>query len=149
MGGARFAVKDLVVEQAVEASRARVWRTLTRGIGTWWPEGFWSLRGSRRMVLEPRLGGRLYEDAGGGQGLVWYHVTGLVRDEWLLLSGEMAESHGGPCRNILSIRLETSGARTVVRLRETLFGRVAARTPGSMRGGWRTILARLRERAEE
>lgn len=148
MGKPVFTVREVVVEVAVRAPRARVWKALTRGIAAWWPRGFWTLRGTRRIVLEPRLGGRFYEDAGGGQGLVWYFVTALVRNEWILLSGEMSDAHGGPCRNLLSIRLESEGGRTVVRLRETLYGRVTAKARRSMTEGWTALLGRLRAHAE-
>ena len=143
-----FAVRDVIVEETIRVSRARVWKALTRETGAWWPRGFWSLRGSRRMVLEPRLGGRMYEDAGRGQGLVWYSVTGLVEAEWILLSGEMSAQYGGPCRNLLSIRLEEKGGRTKVLLRETLYGRVTAKARSSMVDGWTTLLRALRAHAE-
>ena len=65
------------LEIAIAAPPARVWKALTGQVSSWWHPGF--LReGALAFVIEPRVGGRVYEDWGGGQGLLWYTVVGLV-----------------------------------------------------------------------
>ena len=143
-------VLEIVVEEVVRAPRARVWRALTRELGRWWPAGFLSMEGSRRMVLEPRLGGRMYEDAGRGQGLVWYTVAGILQGRRLVLAGDIGADLGGPARTLATFTLEDAGGGTRVILKDVLVGRVDRKNARAIEGGWKTLLGKgLRPWAEK
>jgi hypothetical protein len=49
---------------------AAVWQGFTRDVQAWWPKDFYAGPSPQRMVFELKPGGRLYEDAGDGNGLV-------------------------------------------------------------------------------
>lgn len=139
----------LSVEVRVAAPRARVWRSLARDLAKWWPRGFHSLPGTRRMVLEPRLGGRMYEDAGRGDGLLWYTVAGILAGRRLVLAGDISADFGGPARSLVTIDLEDDGEGTRVRLADSLCGRVDRANARAIRNGWEILLAQgLRPHAE-
>ena len=137
-----FGVAEVVSEVRIEAPPGRVWHALTEEIGRWWPAGFFSSSKAKRMVLEQRVGGRVYEDWGEGDasGLLWYTVIGLEAGRELRLSGELTPDWGGPARLSTRWTLKPDGDGTVVRLEEVISGRVGAGTPAKMTEGWNTIL---------
>jgi len=141
-GGAAFGVAEVVAEARVAAPPARVWRAIAEEIGRWWPAGFLSSTEAKRMVLEPRVGGRVYEDRGDGDasGLLWYTVIGLEPGREIRLSGELTPDWGGPARLSTRWTLKPDGDGTLVRLEEVISGRFAPETPAKMTEGWNTIL---------
>ena len=126
----------------VAAPRTRVWQCLTRDLGRWWISGFFSLPGTKRMVLEPALGGRMFEDQGGGRGLVWYTVIGLVEGRRLVLAGDISAEFGGPARSVVTVNLEDAGKGTRVRLQDVLVGTISPKSARAIEGGWQTLLGK-------
>jgi uncharacterized protein YndB with AHSA1/START domain len=127
------------LEVEIAAPPARVWKALTGQASSWWHPGF--LReGARAFVIEPNVGGRAYEDCGDGQGLLWYTVVGVAREESLQLMGDLDARNGGPARLHTLFRLRASGGSTVVRLEECAFGRVTDKTRASLSKGWEILL---------
>jgi len=61
------------------------------------------------MVFEVKPGGRLYEDAGGGNGLVWYQVIALDAPNSISLAGFIAPPFGGPATSLLRIVFSAKG----------------------------------------
>ena len=133
---------ELEVEEFVAAPRRRVWRALVRDLARWWPKGFFSLPEAKRMVLEARLGGRMYEEADLGRGLVWYTVAGLREERSLTLAGDIAADFGGPARTLVTVTLEDEGEGTRIRLKDVLVGRVDRKSARAIEGGWRTLLGK-------
>src|SRR3954466_14591316 len=84
-----------------------VWKAFTGEIHSWWPKDFYATESPKRIVFEVKPGGRLYEDAGEGNGLVWYHVIALDAPNSITLSGFIAPPFGGPATSLL--RVEFSG----------------------------------------
>ncbi len=127
-------------EIGIDAPPARVWKALTDQASSWWHPGFFSRKGAVTFVIEPRVGGRAYEDWGDGQGLLWYTVMGVVRNEMLLLVGDVDTRHGGPARIHTTFRLRAEGKRTALRLEECAFGKVDEKMRKSLETGWRVLL---------
>ena len=137
-----FRVAEVVSEVRMAAPPGRVWHALTEEIGRWWPAGFFSSPKAKRMVLEPRVGGRVFEDWGEGDasGLLWYTVIGIEAGRELRLSGELGPDWGGPAHLATRWTLKPDGDGTVVRLEEVISGRIGEGTEGKMTEGWNTIL---------
>ena len=55
----------------IDAPLERVWKVVTEEAGSWWDADFAALPGSAGVKLEPRLGGRLYEETPDGKALEW------------------------------------------------------------------------------
>jgi uncharacterized protein YndB with AHSA1/START domain len=127
------------LEIEIAAPPARVWKGLTDQISSWWHPGFLR-KGALAFVLEPRVGGRLYEDWGNGQGLLWYLVIGLAENELLQTMGDLDAKNGGPARLHTTFRLRAEGKGTVLRLEEQAFGCVDERVKRSLELGWKTLL---------
>jgi uncharacterized protein YndB with AHSA1/START domain len=133
---------EVVVEVRIAAPRDTVWSVLVQEPSPWWhPAFFTDPRGPERggFHLEARLGGRMYEDWGAGQGLVWGMVIGLDHGRFLQVVGDSSPAWGGPSRNFQTFRLEDDGAGTKLRFENAIFGRVSEATLRSLEEGWRFL----------
>lgn len=137
-----FQVHATVLEVRIAATRQRVWRALVEETSSWWHRDFYTGAEPLGFHLEPRLGGRMWEDWGDGQGLVWGTVIGLRREEFLQLTGLLDASFGGPAGLISVWRLTDDGDHTVVRFEETSWGAAGEATRASLDVGWRFLLER-------
>jgi uncharacterized protein YndB with AHSA1/START domain len=128
---------EVRIELALHARQQRVWDALVNDAGKWWPTSFYTSERTKRFVLEPRLGGRMFEDFGNGEGLVWFTVNGVESPNYLSLVGYMGPPFGGPAASILRIGLTAAGANeTKLEIIDSLFGQVEGCETES---GWRAI----------
>ncbi len=125
---------DFTPEEAFDLFTAR--------IGSWWPVRSHSYGGEAvtQVVLEPRMGGRLYEvtDAGEqdwGSVLVWEPPARLVLD-WQI---------GNAAGTEVEVRFSPEGPGTRVELEHRGFGDEGAR--GNYESGWDIVLGPFVEAA--
>ncbi len=79
-------------EVTIEASPERVFDALTNELSAWWGAPYLVSDAAKALILEPRIGGRFYEDWGDGQGAQWATVTSIKRNEVLELTGPIGMS---------------------------------------------------------
>ncbi len=128
---------EVRIELTINAPQQRVWNALVHDAGKWWPKTFFTSEKTKTFRLEPRLGGRMFEDFGRDEGLVWFTVNGIESPNCLSLIGYMGPPFGGPATSILRIGLTAAGAdRTKLEITDSLFGQVDGCETES---GWRTI----------
>lgn len=132
-------VITIKLEIDIEAPPAEVWRCLTEEPASWWQRDFYVGAAPVGFHIEARPGGRMYEDWGDDQGLVWGTVIAIEKGRWLLLTGELTAEFGGPARNQLDLRLEETASGTKVRLTETVYGQVSEATGSSQKQGWQQL----------
>jgi uncharacterized protein YndB with AHSA1/START domain len=65
----------LRVELELGCAGPHAFRTWTERISTWWPRGHSVSGDPEAVVLEPRLGGRIYERTRSGEEIEWGEVT--------------------------------------------------------------------------
>src|SRR3954469_9616856 len=100
-----------------------VWKAFTRDIQHWWPKDFYATESPKRIVFEVKPGGRLYEDAGEGNGLVWYHVIALDAPNSITMSGFIAPPFGGPATSLLNVSFSTKDkSSTAMEVTDSTFG---------------------------
>jgi uncharacterized protein YndB with AHSA1/START domain len=136
---AEFGVLQQEQEIFIEAPSTRVWEALTDRIGAWWPRDYFVSAEAKNFVLEARLGGRLFEDWGDGQGVVWGQVVGLRRNSLLQIAGELMETDS-PARIHTIYRLAEKNGGTVLRLVDLAYGRLTAKNAQCLEEGWRELL---------
>ena len=137
------------LEIPVDAPRDTVWNSLVDETTSWWPADFQTTARYRRMVFEPRPGGRLYEEATGGGGLLWYTVIAIECPGLIHLAGHIAPPFGGPATSLLRITLEaTSDFATLLKISDSVFGCVDRTTKQSITDGWSALFAAARNYAE-
>ena len=128
---------EVRIELMINAPQQRVWDALVNDAGKWWPASFHTSERTKRFVLEPRLGGRMFEDFGNGEGLIWFNVNGIESPNYLSLVGYMGPPFGGPAASILRLGLSAAGANeTKLEIIDSLFGQVEGCETES---GWRAI----------
>jgi DNA-binding transcriptional ArsR family regulator/uncharacterized protein YndB with AHSA1/START domain len=129
---------DVEQEVVVAATRERVFDALCQ-MGEWWPHRF---RDDATVHLEPGVGGRFWEDWGGGDGALYATVTGIRRPERLACSGPMGMQ--GPVAGVFALDLSERPDGTLVRLSHQVVGPVDDETRASYEAGWVEVLDALR-----
>jgi uncharacterized protein YndB with AHSA1/START domain len=130
---------EVAVEVTVRAPRERVWAALTADAGRWWPADFFTTDGPARFVIEPRLGGRVYEDWGNGGGVLWGTVAVWVPGYRMTWACDMLPDTTGPGRSFVTFALEDAGYDTLVRVQDA----GSCTQPGQASGlgaGWQRLV---------
>ena len=137
--GTAFRSEAVLHEVRIDASTEKVWEALTTNIDVWWHRDFLTRKENCKFVLDARPGGRLYEDWGNGEGLLWYHVVGVKKNEELRISGELFPDFGGPARMQGTWTLRADGKSTLLRLDERVFGQISDTAAASLTSGWKFL----------
>lgn len=93
---------------------------------------------AREIILEPRVGGRFFEDWGGGEGALYATVTIARRPERLRMNGSMGM--GGAVAGVIDLTLTPRAGATVLRLSHRAVGEVTEETESGYRDGWRALM---------
>ena len=131
---------DIQMEISIGAPREQVWTALTRDIAGWWPKDFYVGAAPKGFVLEDRVGGRVYEDWGDGQGLLWANIIVLNRGHQLQWAGDLSPEFGGPARSITTYSLRGEGEETVLSFRNSPYGKLSPATHSALASGWKSLL---------
>ena len=109
----------------IDATPAAVWQAITEDIGQWWPSMFYcgsgAAGGQGKFLLEARPGGRMWEDHGDGDGLLWATIVNVVKHKTLEFTGSIGAAWGGPCTWIGGYSLEEVDGKTKLRFAESGF----------------------------
>ena len=132
-----FNVVQLELEVSIEAPPQRVWKSLVEQTTHWWRKDFYVGKSPRAFIIEPRPGGRMYEDWGDGAGLVWMNVIEVDAPRVLQLAGHLTAPFGGPANTYLRLTLEPRGKfATALLISETAYGRVDDKLKKQLQEGW-------------
>ena len=130
----------LKLEFKINASVERVWQAMTKEASRWWDKDFVSLPGSEGVMLEPYIGGRVYEQTDDGRSLVWATVIAVTEGKSMDFVGYMTPEWTGPTMTMLKLAVEPSNEGTLLKLTEGLLGRVTDETIQSMTEGWTFLM---------
>ncbi len=128
------------VEVPVAAPPVKVWAAMTRDVSEWWPVSFCAdPKRAKSFHWELKLGGRMYEDWGDGNGWMWWTIFKLdVVNHVLCATGNMG---GGGMFTEIEFKLHAEGTQTVLRIKEIVSGPMddpAALDAGQVQG-WNTL----------
>ena len=144
-------VRNVHVEVLIEAPVEHVWKTMVLQTSEWWSRDFCAGASPEGFHIEPELGGRMFEDWGGGNGLIWGRVNGVEAPKFLQIVGDSSTAFGGPHRNIMTWTLDQPNdapGTTRLRLEHSVFGRITQETADSFITGWNAIHDSLKRCAE-
>jgi hypothetical protein len=68
-------IEPLRVELELDCTPDHAFRTWTQRLSTWWPRGHSVSGAPAAVVLEPRIGGRIYEETDTGEQIDWGWIT--------------------------------------------------------------------------
>lgn len=133
-----FEAKTVVVKLTynIEAPLERVWKVITEEAGSWWDSEFVALPGSPGVLLEPHLGGRIYEETPDGKMLEWARVIAINPPHSIDFQGLMTPAFGGPTLTTVQLSLAEAGSGTEMTMTEGLLGRVTDESLAQMKQGW-------------
>ena len=134
-------VRKILLEIPIAAPRERVWEALVGETAAWFVSDPSTGPATKTFRVEPQVGGRMYEDWGNGEGLLWGHVILVQSPQTLHVAGDCSPQWGGPNRGIMiwELAAEDDGS-TTVRFEHALHGNVSDETVASYDGGWRIQL---------
>lgn len=137
-----FKSLDIQLEVDIAAPPEQVWRSLTAGIGEWWPAKFYVGTTPKRFLVEPQVGGRVFEDWGDGEGAMFGTVTVFEPNKCLQWAGDMSAEYGGPARSVTTFRLAKGphGNSTTLRFRDTPYGLLSDMALQGLQPGWTWLL---------
>jgi DNA-binding transcriptional ArsR family regulator len=135
-------IVEVAMDWTISASPQAVWDTLTTQVGSWWPVEHRAGPPGAEMSLNPVPGGTLAELASNGAGIEWYRVIAVDPRKSIDLAGQLASRYGGSATSLLHISIEPGieENRVVMRLTDSVFGRVGPNLHASLTSGWEAII---------
>ncbi len=129
----------VAIEIAIKAPIEVVWQAVTSEANAWWRKDFYTSPKTKQFIIEKKLGGKMYEDYGNGEGLVWAEVIGINSPQSIEFKGNLSASFGGPAISFLKIELASNGEETKLTLTDDIFGKVGENVKTSMTKGWELL----------
>lgn len=138
------------IEQHIEinAKPEVVYKALTQNIRDWWGRPYIIDEDSNDLILEPKIGGLLYEKGENGVAYKWGEVTYLKNNEILEITGPFGLTkaiYGKVCYTLKGI---DDGTR--VQLTHRAYGDFDEGTKDGYTVGWKDLISlRLKKLVEE
>lgn len=123
----------------INASIDHVWNCLLHDVNSWWRHDFYTSEKTKEFIIEPKVGGRMYEDYGNNEGLLWAEVIVINSPHTLELKGHLTPEFGGPAINFLKISLIEEAGITTLNLTDTVMGDVDEGNKKSLDAGWKLL----------
>ncbi|MCX6118862.1 MAG: SRPBCC domain-containing protein [Proteobacteria bacterium] len=125
-------------EIKINANPEKVFAHLTNDVSSWWDHGF--IQNPKAIILEPKIGGRFYEDHGNGNGALYCTVIYVEANKKLVMQGSMG-MRGAVFGNI-SFELTVQGDSTLLNLSHRAFGDVSDEHKSMYSKGWQDLLGK-------
>jgi DNA-binding transcriptional ArsR family regulator len=135
-------IAEVALDWTVSASIQQVWTALFERPEQWWPAAHRAGGEGATMQFASRVGAQLREERPDGGGLIWYEVYALQPVRSVDLAGQLASRYGGPALSYLHLELapgEVDGT-TVIKLTDSLFGRIGPDASAALAEGWQAII---------
>ena len=127
---------DVRTEVVLATGRRRAFDGLLH-IGSWWPD---RVRAGAAVVIEPRVGGRFFENCDDGCGVLLGHLSRLVVPEDFAIEGSLGM--GGPVAALWSVTLDIDGHEsTRLHGRLQAFGAIDEQTRADAATRWSAVYA--------
>jgi len=129
------------LEINIRAKKKHVWNALINEINAWWRRDFYAHPETKAFKLEPWVGGRLFEDAGNGNGTLWGHVHAMNAPDSIDFIGHMSPRWGGPATTMFRFELmENNAGGTLVKVTDAQMGRSREKAAGDFKEGWKLLI---------
>ncbi|MEQ8715958.1 MAG: helix-turn-helix domain-containing protein [Cyclobacteriaceae bacterium] len=132
-------VTRIQMEISINASIEHTWQSMINDIGLWWRKDFYTSPKTKEFILEARPGGKMYEDYGNNEGLVWAEVIILDSPNILELKSHLSPAYGGPVFSFLRLALESSDEGTTLKLSDVGVGTMSDEAVKQAEAGWRML----------
>lgn len=124
----------------INAKRPVIWKAMTKEINKWWPGSFYSSEATKAFVMEPHVGGRVFEDWGNGAGGEWGRLIVFQPHEKLIWAGNHFGGSGKNWGNFfVTIQLKDHGKGVMLEFEDSGFGMLDAGMKSSLESGWKEL----------
>ena len=130
---------SLTQEIRIDAPPEKVYDAILRDIDQWWAYRLGTADSVIR--IEPRVGGRFYEDFGRDQGALWGTITYLKRPERIRFSGPLGMER--PVSSLYTYDLQPRRDGTTLTLSHTCFGDLKPGWDKAHQSGWSELLGKF------
>lgn len=138
------------VDIDIHAPKSYVWECLLHKTSMWWPREFHTSPFTRKMVFDDFLGGRLYEDFGNNEGIIWTDIITIKSPDYITMRGQLSPEFGGPNISFNRIELEKiTDESCKFHFREDWIVEKDEKFLKEMKDGWITIFSGLKEMIEK
>ena len=138
------------MELTINAPRQKVWDAFLNDAHIWWHKDFYTSKTPAKFVIDSKIGGHMYEDAGNGTGLIWFNILGINPPEMLFAIGYTAPPFGGPAAGLLTFSLEEIDENTTrFKVSDATFGVVTENMAESASSGWTMLFTELKTHVEK
>lgn len=132
-------MKSFKLEYRLEKAKEQVWEAFFNQLNQWWTSDFYTNSRTKSFHIETKLGGKMYEDFGEGEGLVWGEVIGVDYPRSLQIRGMLSGEFGGPALSYEKFTFEEEAGKTTLTYRVEFIGDITEKSLKSLESGWKTI----------
>jgi DNA-binding transcriptional ArsR family regulator/uncharacterized protein YndB with AHSA1/START domain len=137
--GEGCSIAAVELEITIDAPPERVWKAVLEETTQWWRRDFCVSPDAKAFRIEPRVGGRMFEDWGNDAGVLWGTVLVLDPPSTLELLCHTTPRFGGPKMSMLRLSLAARGTGTLLTVSDSVMGRTDAQTAGELDAGWSAL----------
>jgi len=123
----------------IDLTKEQLWDCLFNRLNEWWSKDFYTNPKTKQFVIETKLNGKMYEDFGEGEGLIWGDVIGVDRPNSLLVRGMLSGEFGGPTISFEKFSLAENDGQTTLTYTVEFIGDIQEKTISSLTTGWEQI----------
>ena len=134
-----FRAIQVELEVKIDAPPGQVWDAMVNRTTHWWRRDFYTNPDTKGFHIEPRPGGRMYEDWGGDNGAIWAIVLTVDAPRRIQFMGHLTSQYGGPAHSIIQFAVEAAGKGSLVKISDSIFGNLSEDQAGKMDEGWRML----------
>jgi uncharacterized protein YndB with AHSA1/START domain len=134
-----FRAVQVEIEVKIDAPPQQVWDAMVNRTTDWWRKDFYTNPNTRGFHIEPRPGGRMYEDWGESNGAIWATVLTVDAPRRIQFMGHLTSQYGGPAHSIFQFAVEASDKGSLVKISDTIFGNLSEDQAAKMDEGWRML----------
>lgn len=129
------------VSVTVSHDKSHAWEYYFNQTNGWWPREYYTSAHTKRFTIDTYIGGKCYEDAGEGSGLIWGDVIGVDYTNWLLIRGNLTRDFGGPAITFEKFTFtQESKSNTTLTYSIDFIGNISPESIASLKKGWTEIL---------
>ncbi len=137
----KLGMHQVALDVNISAPRKRVWKALTKEMSQWWRRDFFVNPKAKGFLMEPKVGGRVFEDWGDGAGVLWFTVVAIDPQNSIDLVGYLTPAFGGPATSMVRFALEDTASGVVVKVTDSTMGKETPGCEASKQDGWRQLVA--------
>ena len=116
-----------------------VWQKYFDELSEWWTADFYTNPRTKAFKIDVVLGGKMYEDFGNGEGLIWGEVIGVDKPNSLQVRGMLSGEFGGPTLSYEKFSFSEENGKTTLKYKAEFIGDFDEKTLKSLETGWKTI----------